>query len=277
MRHVEFDPALLQGEQETWWRAWDADSAAATKAMHDAVREGGPPDPIARANVWANLKRWMLSNVFDNKCAYCEGVPAAFGPQDAEHWRPKSAVTDPTGSTRPKKVERNGEAHPGYWWMAFCWQNLIPACKFCNAGRGKGTKFPIAGEYAFTPDEGIDVATLDMREKPLLLHPFCGEHPEDHIQFCPDGFAAPLNESPRGKWTIIVMDLNRDELVTRRRAQMDAAVNALGLAATDILRGRTVVETMAKWTGSAAEFSRAVNDTLRSRKAVIRELFADVG
>ena len=65
-----------------------------------------------------------LDALFHGKCAYCESFYAKTQPVDVEHYRPKGMV------------EGEG-AHPGYWWLAMVWTNLLPSCIDCNRRRGQ--------------------------------------------------------------------------------------------------------------------------------------------
>lgn len=65
-----------------------------------------------------------LRNLFHNKCAYCESFIAGTQPEDVEHYRPKGGIE---GHAR----------HPGYWWLATVWTNLLPSCIDCNRRRGQ--------------------------------------------------------------------------------------------------------------------------------------------
>jgi hypothetical protein len=58
-----------------------------------------------------------LAILFHNKCAYCEKYIEK-GMFEVEHYRPKSAAL--------------GDPHPGYWWLASRWENLLPTCPGCN-------------------------------------------------------------------------------------------------------------------------------------------------
>ncbi len=63
-----------------------------------------------------------LHELFHGKCAYCETFYSATQPMDVEHFRPKGAVAEDDG-------------HPGYWWLAMKWDNLLPSCIDCNRKR----------------------------------------------------------------------------------------------------------------------------------------------
>jgi hypothetical protein len=72
--------------------------------------------------------------------------------RDTEHFRPKSRVRivlDDESSEIIKVVDEEGEAitHPGYFWLAYHWQNLLPSCQFCNAAGGKLDVFPVQNSH----------------------------------------------------------------------------------------------------------------------------------
>lgn len=128
-----------------------------------------------------------LQSLFHGKCAYCETYYDAMAPVDVEHFRPRGAV--------------EGEPdHPGYWWLAGDWRNLLPSCIDCNRRRrqetpepstslvalrehatrtvstGKQSAFPVAGHRAL--GELDDLAA----EKAYLLNP-TEDDPDDHLEF----------------------------------------------------------------------------------------------
>src|SRR5262249_21376268 len=107
---------------------------------------------------------------FRGRCAYCESYISDFQHGDMEHFRPKKAVTDendaPILVTRP---DGSKCAHPGYYWLAYQWSNLLPSCITCNQpgdnGIGKRNRFPLqAANYAIAENQ-IE------KEKPLLINP----------------------------------------------------------------------------------------------------------
>lgn len=138
-----------------------------------------------------------LDRLFHGKCAYCESPYATTQPVDVEHYRPKGEVEGVT-------------AHPGYWWLAMIWTNLLPSCIDCNRRReqltpdaeapslvrltqegernrwrklstGKASAFPLAPGSARASDETED---CELEER-LLLDPTRDE-PSDHIGFYVD-------------------------------------------------------------------------------------------
>ncbi|WP_417683970.1 hypothetical protein [Roseibium sp.] len=138
-----------------------------------------------------------LEQLFHGKCAYCESFYSSTQPVDVEHYRPKGKVED-------------DDAHPGYWWLAMEWSNLLPSCIDCNRRRnqrtpmadrqdlvelartgdlnrarklatGKACAFPLADDgvrCTAPPGEETDL----IAEKALLLDP-TRDNPDDHLVF----------------------------------------------------------------------------------------------
>lgn len=101
-----------------------------------------------------------------------------------------------------------------YWWLAYDWHNLFPACSDCV--RTRGTRFPVAGERARW---GQDTQA----EQPLLLDPLA-DVPDDHLRYEPDGTVSALTE--RGRVTVETLALNREHLVHARLAMMEGSADA---------------------------------------------------
>ena len=156
---------------------------------------------------------------FLGKCAYCACYIFDFQYGDVEPYRPKKGVTLSDDTPVKKVVGSDSVAHPGYFWLALDWRNLLPSCTDCNQpstvdGRkiGKHNRFPVEGEHAFDPDQLGE-------EKPLLLNPVL-DSPESHLSVDTETGALLWN-SPRGRATIDVLGLNvRDRLPQERRRVM---------------------------------------------------------
>lgn len=153
---------------------------------------------------------------FFGKCAYCEGSLRKH--DDLDHYRPARKVTDEEDN--PIFV-RNGEnhkqEHPGYYWLAYDWRNLLPACSDCNRWWklgtiliGKANRFPVEGTHAFRQGD-------ETTEKPLLLNPVF-DNPEDHLEIDSDGYFSPKEGSTKAELSIRIFGLNiRDDLRAHRR------------------------------------------------------------
>lgn len=156
----------------------------------------------------ADVKTLLFRDFFD-KCAYCESRYATTAPVDVEHYRPKGRV-------------KEDNLHSGYWWLAMSWDNLLPACIFCNRYNGQVTPTPakpstkagglpagikldeVVGKFnsslLLTTGKGDSFPILKKRltsesvdydsEEALLLDP-CRDDPEKHLHFHIDS-KAPL-------------------------------------------------------------------------------------
>lgn len=203
-------------------------------------------EPVLDDDIWKGFRDWLLVNAFKNKCAYCETVITGF-PGDSEHFRPKGRVRvilDDGRAEIVKIVDEDGEEipHPGYFWLAYHWQNILPSCEFCNRFGGKKDLFPVershVGVRRLTIEEidkliykmtqstkrnGIfylEPGDLDVLEGPLLLHPYDkAGRPEDHLYFKADGQAAAWCGSKRGEASKKIYDLNEPSKVNARRAE----------------------------------------------------------
>jgi len=251
MKKIDFNPSALTGDRKTWWDAWQAKADAATLAAIDAWEKGD--DVKFKDTVWGELKEWLLDNVFHGKCAYCETLAPRY-PGHAEHFRPKGRVDarDPaTGRNVPVLVEwPDGKqaTHPGYFWLAYHWKNLLPACQDCNSGRGKQNQFPLPGKklptliarltaadvkrlaaharlsVKFKDRYYLDPDALDELETPQILNPY-HDKPHEHLRFGEGGIVAAFNNSPLGLESIRVYQLDEDKLrVERQRQQKKAAL-----------------------------------------------------
>jgi hypothetical protein len=213
---VTFDRERIDPTELAKFDDWCARAASATE---EVLRKHGAGEPFTLdPAIWAEHKEWVFSNVFDEKCAYCEAkvTPQSYG--DAEHFRPKGAVTVPGDNGPTTVVDARGAPHPGYFWLAYEWTNLLPACQKCNSGTkkepGKRTQFP-AKRHAFAPPKApLDVAALDAYEEPQILNPLRGEDPAQHITF--NEFGWPVSKTEIGELSIEVFGLHRGQLNTDR-------------------------------------------------------------
>ena len=119
-------------------------------------------------------------------------------PGRIDHFRPKGAVRQSKGSDR---------VHPGYYWLAYQWDNLVFACEDCNLK--KSDYFPLEdpGHRARNHLDDLD------RESPLLLNPYVETDPGAHLTF--DGSACQPRTA-RGRMTVTSLKLNRPILQEER-------------------------------------------------------------
>jgi uncharacterized protein (TIGR02646 family) len=189
---------------------WTSDAGDATTR---ALGEGGAHqvedlyrDPKAKA---------ALEELFHRKCAYCE-APLANATWDVEHFRPKGRV-------------KESQTHPGYYWLAYTWENLYPSCTFCNqkrkdaptwsdpttgAAQGKLDQFPLADETQRAVDYHGNLAN----EQPLMLDPCqAADDPESHFAFDSQGQILARDPADvRARETIRICNLKRRRLRDER-------------------------------------------------------------
>jgi hypothetical protein len=271
MRRVPFDPVTdLDDLQRKWWENWTKRAAIAQAAIITAYKLG---EAISfNGAIWTELKEWLLENVFAEKCAYCEVKisPGFFG--DGEHYRPKGNVTVVDGTGKRKVVSlQDGNRHPGYYWLAYDWRNLLPACSKCN--NTKSDQFPVAAAHLDSPVDEPDA--LNDKEQPLLINPYF-EDPGKYIVFGRFGIIAPLDGNARGRATIEVFGLNRRELVEERWGRQSEAVEGLAPLVTDIWRNVANPNHDAlrdRWVGRGAPFSASVNAVVKEGLQVVDQLY----
>lgn len=141
--------------------------------------------------------RARLNETHHGKCAFCEAtIPRPYADAHVEHWRPKGSV---------RQARADAAVAPGYYWLAYDWDNLLLACLFCNRDN-KSTIFPLEDPAARALNHNHDLAG----EVPLLLKPDDGSDPRDHIEFVEE-LPKPRNGSVRGETTIRVLGLDRLE------------------------------------------------------------------
>jgi uncharacterized protein (TIGR02646 family) len=134
------------------------------------------------------------------KCAFCESKVRQISPGDVEHFRPKAGYRQLRGGPLQR---------PGYYWLAYAWENLLFVCELCNR-REKSNWFPLekGSRRARSPDHGI------AHERPRFIDP-AGEDPGAHLTFREHAVIA-VNGSRKGKMTRRGLGLNRRELSVHR-------------------------------------------------------------
>ena len=147
-----------------------------------------------------SVKRALEKMQF-GKCCYCEVFiekPYAIG--HVEHFRPKAFS---------QQTRRSNKIRPGYYWLAYNWDNLFLSCPFCNSSN-KANLFPLSDPTQRARNHHDDTAV----EQPLLLKPDGPENPRDHIGFRGD---TPFGMTPLGVATVEVLGLDRREHAKRQR------------------------------------------------------------
>lgn len=129
-----------------------------------------------------------------NKCCFCENrLRRAYGV--VEHYRPKGACCQ---SSEAEKI------YPGYYWLAYHWENLLLACEVCNTTY-KRIFFPLTNNEDRVRNHHEDID----KEQPLLINPTT-ENPEEFIAY--RGYIPyPIDDNSKGKTTINLLGLVKDE------------------------------------------------------------------
>ncbi|UJB68323.1 hypothetical protein HRE53_17425 [Acaryochloris sp. 'Moss Beach'] len=141
------------------------------------------------------------------KCCFCERLVGDDG--DVEHFRPKSAYIQKKG----EKLNR-----PGYYWLAYEWDNLYLSCSACNQ-RQKRNLFPLVDPTTRAHSHTDDINLED----PLFVNPGIDE-PSQHIDFRGE-VPYPINGSIKGKPTIESLNLNRSILNEARLKHLQVLKN----------------------------------------------------
>ncbi|GAB3791854.1 hypothetical protein GCM10028819_00990 [Spirosoma humi] len=162
-----------------------------------------------------------LRKIYKYKCGYCETHESAGASLRVDHFRPKAGVKDVPN-------------HEGYYWLAYEWSNLILSCEKCN-GR-KLHSFPLQNEANRVSKPDLDSKgfptndccradkSILLAEHPLLLNPELDD-PDKHLIFRPNGTVDSKTE--RGKKSIELYFLERDELIKNRKNMTDDIIEKL--------------------------------------------------
>lgn len=264
------------------WQEWRRECAAARERLVDSVRRGEEP------NISALYKDNRMTCVYKSsgapfygKCAYCESDILVNHPGDIEHWRPKNRVTDENGdSITIPAGDGTSTPHPGYYWLAYEWRNLLFACEDCNrpstakTGRriGKWDQFPVRGFRASREGD-------EDREEPLLINPV-EEDPSDHLEI--DETGVFVAKTDRGQACIDMFGLNvREALVNARRECIKNTSNQLQLASMAAAKRdeeylRTLIPSFEKIRRGAPAYSAAGRLALREGKAGLARFMSNL-
>lgn len=151
----------------------------------------------------AKVKQQLRADQHD-KCCYCESHFSHTSYGDVEHFRPKGGYQQDTADRLHK---------PGYYWLAYAWNNLYLACQLCNQ-RHKGNYFPLVN-----PAVRACAHTDALAAEQSLLPDPATEDPAVHLTFVQDAAQAL---DVRGACCIWVFGLDRPELIKRRLEKLRA-------------------------------------------------------
>lgn len=198
------------------------------------------------SDIWRHDEvRLNLHDHQHGKCCYCENIREPKRELDIEHYRPKGSV-----------AESNGK-HTGYWWLAYNWDNLFLACKYCNQEYKKDS-FPLIHEEqrAWFEHDKIE------NEDPKLLNPI-NDNPEEYITFRYEEISIPLaipvpvirDDEERGQATIKILGLDRNSLNEERGDKIR------------LLKGILAKMYAGEYLGNSVLLNQAKKDILRETRA----------
>jgi hypothetical protein len=215
------------------WRDLRKRGSDAVRALSENFQPATPPK--FKEALYQGYMEFLLT-IFRSKCAYCESKLSG-QPGDVEHFRPKGRVSDLRFT--PVRVQDpvwGDIAHPGYYWLAYDWDNLLPSCADCNrfrwhekgVGAGKADRFPVDGPYAVRPAQLA-------AEHPLLIDPSKVD-PMDHLEVQYDHVTKSMvlvAKTPEGTATIEMFGLNQRPVLVQQRTRAYADAQAAFKAYVD--------------------------------------------
>jgi uncharacterized protein (TIGR02646 family) len=143
------------------------------------------------------------------KCCFCDRLIGIDG--DVEHFRPKQAYK------HGKSLQR-----PGYYWLAYEWDNLYLSCPACNQ-RHKQNLFPLENPTARATNHKQRIDP----EQPLLIDPG-KENPEEFIGFRGE-MAFAIDGNQKGQVTINSLRLNQRSLPEARLQRLQLLKGLYGV------------------------------------------------
>ena len=167
------------------------------------------PKPFSKGEVKFNddfgyqeFRNDLISTI-GNKCCYCER-PIDNG--EIEHFRPKAGYKNDTSGS----LER-----PGYYWLAYNWDNMLISCGECNDQKRKGNKFPLIDESTRVTDRSMSID----QENPFYINP-AKEDPTLYLSFNLHKIV-PVGSSGRGEKVIEDFELDkRADLISPREEKL---------------------------------------------------------
>jgi uncharacterized protein (TIGR02646 family) len=179
--------------------------AAALKGSYTRYRaeyESGARSFSFDRDIYAHeTVKQSLINAQHGKCCFCESKLTHISYGDVEHFRPKAGHCQSDDEEIMK---------PGYYWLAYSWDNLFLSCQLCNQ-RHKRNLFPLADRAGRAISHIHDLGL----EAPLFIDPGT-EDPEQFISFREEAPYA-IGDNSRGKETLEGLALRRKELREVRR------------------------------------------------------------
>jgi uncharacterized protein (TIGR02646 family) len=190
----------------------------------------GPSTLPVQATIYGHSSvKHVLQRAQHDKCCFCEGIFRGYAAGDVEHFRPKAYSQQEAGGTK---------FYPGYYWLAYSWENLLFSCQNCNRSH-KRNIFPLSNPTKRARKHTVPVT----REKPLIVDPAGADDPRDHIRFRDE---VPIGITKRGRVTVDVLQLDRLDLNDRRREKLNELIGlseaVVALSGDPRLRAQAIVK-----------------------------------
>lgn len=228
------------------------------------------PDPSARQRGTASFSfnpriyghdtvKSELKRMQHNKCCFCEAYVPHISSGDVEHYRPKAGF---------RQREEDELERPGYYWLAYDWENLLFCCEICNR-RHKRNFFPLADPERRARNHNDSIT----QESPLFVNP-TAEDPAQFISFREE-VPFPVAGHPRGAVTISALGLDRVELNDDRLRHLSVTrlIITLAISKPDTAEGRRAREWVERARSDKGEYAAMVRAELaRSHPHFDREL-----
>lgn len=216
-------------------------------------RDGSASFSIDAKIYGSSAVKARLKRSHSGKCAYCEiYLPKQIAHGHVDHFRPKAYSKQTKGSPAVR---------PGYYWLAYDWDNLFLSCFFCNSTQ-KGNQFPLANERSRARHHGMSIAA----EQPHLIKPDA-EDPANHITWYQE---VPVGITDRGRATIAALGLDEPAHETRLahyNNMVSAAQRVRDLHNSRdplaVAHAREAAALLAKWRTPQEQFSAMVDAYLR--------------
>jgi uncharacterized protein (TIGR02646 family) len=160
-----------------------------------------------------NSVKELLIKIQDYKCCFCESKIGHLSYGDVEHFRPKAGWVQDN-----EKMNK-----PGYYWLAYDWNNFLLSCQLCNQ-RYKKNLFPLIDNTTRVLSHSGDIA----EELPIFLNPN-NEDIEQFITFSEE-IPTAINDNLRAVKTIEILGLDRELLNEHRRTILNPIRDLYGLA-----------------------------------------------
>ncbi|MFN8348713.1 MAG: hypothetical protein U0X91_27180 [Spirosomataceae bacterium] len=168
--------------------------------LYDGGRRDFKPTDFSSVIYGNKTVKSLLLVIQHGKCCFCEQKRPHGREGDVEHFRPKTGF----------QIDRTASLQkPGYYWLAYDFENLFYTCKVCNQEYKKNF-FPLVDETKRALSHKDDWKN----EESLILHPGLDD-PSDHIEFVEE-IAKPKAGSSKGKVTIQLVGLNDPKLAEER-------------------------------------------------------------